>query len=104
MVAGHDLARALLMPDNATQDFLWLDGAMSEFDEKFPNWNKPATKGDVLTAMIWTQSLVGHVFTLAIAARSSDPAEFSKAADEYGREWKDFRRKMTEIAGGPIDD
>lgn len=65
----------------------------------FPDWNKPATKGDVLTGMIWTQGLAVRVANMAFAASRGDQEAFKDAADLYFKEYDNFAKKISEIAG-----
>jgi hypothetical protein len=76
---------------------------MGELEDDFPNWDKPATKGDILEAMIWTQALVGSVFSALVASQSGGPESLAQAALKYDEEWKEYRRKVGEIAGKPLD-
>lgn len=60
-------------------------------DGPFPDWEKPATKGDVVTAAIYSRAVTGALASAVIALRggNSDQAyqalmEYFKAADELG--------------------
>lgn len=65
----------------------------------FPNWREPATKGDVITAMIWTRSLVTKAVQVATAASTGSEVEVAKAVDLYEEEWKEFTSVLDKMAG-----
>lgn len=65
----------------------------------YPKWNEPATKGDVLTAMIWSQALINRAFAMGVAAAAQDTASLKIAADRFDAEWEEFNRKVEELGG-----
>jgi uncharacterized membrane protein len=68
-------------------------------EDPYPDWHEPATKGDVLTAMIWTEGLVLRTVNLALAASTGKPDQLNEAHKEFKEELADFHRKVAEIAG-----
>ncbi len=66
---------------------------------QWPDWNEPATKGDVLTAMIWTEALILVTLRLLAARMGGDTAKIKEAFEAWQAEIKDFDRKKNEIGG-----
>lgn len=72
---------------------------MTEDDDPFPNWNLPATKGDVIRSMIWTRSLVRSVYGIIVAQKSGDIEEFRKAFAAFEKENDEFTETLDSISG-----
>jgi glycyl-tRNA synthetase alpha subunit len=68
-------------------------------DDPFPAWDQPATKADVLRAMIWTQGLVVSLFTYVNARQGTDVKAIREALDRYDKESQEYSRIISEIGG-----
>lgn len=67
--------------------------------EPFPNWNVPATKGDVLMAMIYARGLSLSLFKMIQALEPADRAKMIEASNEYSANWETLNKAIEVVAG-----
>ena len=66
-------------------------------------WSEPATKGDVVRAIIWTRTLATAGAELAAAQNTGDEAKVAEALAHWRREWAELTEVMNEIGGAAND-
>ncbi|HYI39094.1 MAG TPA: hypothetical protein VE053_02120 [Allosphingosinicella sp.] len=55
---------------------------MSGEEPKWPRWNEPATKGDVISAMVATRSCIVDIYVCLNALKRDDTEKFVRSLKE----------------------
>lgn len=67
--------------------------------ESWPNWDIPATKGDVMTALVLTQSCLVDAFVALSACRRNDDADLLSAITKMNNNMINLN-SLVETLGG----
>ena len=73
-------------------------------DNRWPDWNKPATKGDVIRGLIYVRSCVVDLSICAAALSKNDLAKFRESFAELQKDDSDLSRLIDEIGGAALDE
>lgn len=68
-------------------------------EESFPNWSKPATKGDVLMVAIYARGLALQVFKALRASEDGDAEKMKDAFQRFNEDWEKLTSAIDTIAG-----
>ena len=67
----------------------------------WPDWEKPATKGDVISAMVHTRSCIVDIYAALIAARNGDNEKVLQQIRELSSNNDRMSELINSIGGKP---
>jgi hypothetical protein len=68
-------------------------------DERWPDWSKPATKGDVIAALVNVNSCIVDISIALSAAQRGDQAKSDEVIDSLRERMKKLSELTDEIGG-----
>jgi hypothetical protein len=68
-------------------------------DDPFPDWSKPATKGDVVRAMVFTRAVASALARAMLAQRRGDIEAANAALNEWSMADDVLNKLIYEIGG-----
>jgi hypothetical protein len=76
---------------------------MGDEPSPWPDWSKPATKGDVIMAMVHTRACLVDIYSALVAARSGDNEGVLKQIRELSSHDDRLKEFIYKIGGKPND-
>jgi hypothetical protein len=73
----------------------------SKTDDRWPDWGKPATKGDVVRALVGTRSCIVDIYICLNALARQDMDRFKESLKELEKSDKELQELLDEIGGAP---
>ena len=70
-----------------------------EEEDRWPLWAEPATKGDLVTAMVATRACVVDIFVCLSALNRGDMARFKEVLADLSKSDDELQDTMDEIGG-----
>jgi hypothetical protein len=79
----------------------------AQTDDVFQAWAAPATKGDVIRALISARGMNLAIYQALVAIETKNQEGLTKALDRFDTAWEDSNRLIDELgeyeAGGGVD-
>jgi len=72
--------------------------------DRWPLWGEPATKGEVVTAMVATRSCIVDIYIALRALSRNDMVSFNKSLDDLHKNDEDLQKLLDRIGGKPDSD